>query len=171
MLIEDFNNTIDTWIMELEHYSLEKLLTKPDSGSWSLGQVFMHMIAETRYYEVQIESCLARGEDATEEMIDRAKVMFLRNEFPNERIKGDPHIAEQVQQPLNTSQVLREMQELKLRMNVLWEETINQGSTGKAKHPGLGYFSAREWIQYAEMHLRHHFRQKERIVDELNKEK
>jgi hypothetical protein len=34
---------------------------------------------------------------------------------------------------------------------------------GKAGHPGLGYFSAAEWLQFAEMHLRHHFRQKERL--------
>jgi len=34
---------------------------------------------------------------------------------------------------------------------------------GKSKHPGLGFFSASEWFQFAEMHLRHHLKQKERI--------
>lgn len=34
---------------------------------------------------------------------------------------------------------------------------------GKTKHPGLDYFSAIEWLQFAEMHLRHHLRQKKRI--------
>jgi len=38
---------------------------------------------------------------------------------------------------------------------------------GKTKHPGLHYFSATEWLQFAEMHFRHHLRQKKRIEDFL----
>jgi hypothetical protein len=34
---------------------------------------------------------------------------------------------------------------------------------GKAMHPGLHYLSAREWLQFSEMHFRHHLRQKERL--------
>ncbi|MEJ7682627.1 MAG: hypothetical protein WKG06_33175 [Segetibacter sp.] len=33
---------------------------------------------------------------------------------------------------------------------------------GKTKHPGLGYFNANEWLQFAEMHFRHHFKTKEK---------
>jgi hypothetical protein len=33
---------------------------------------------------------------------------------------------------------------------------------GKIKHPGFDYFSASEWLQFAEMHMRHHLKQKER---------
>jgi hypothetical protein len=36
-------------------------------------------------------------------------------------------------------------------------------STGKSRHPGLGYFNAGEWLRFIEMHMRHHLRQKERI--------
>jgi len=36
---------------------------------------------------------------------------------------------------------------------------------GKTKHPGLNYFSADEWFRFAEMHFRHHERQKKRIDD------
>ena len=31
-----------------------------------------------------------------------------------------------------------------------------QKRIGKTKHPGLNYFTAKEWLQFAEMHLRHH---------------
>jgi len=34
---------------------------------------------------------------------------------------------------------------------------------GKTKHPGLLYFNAGEWLQFATIHLRHHLRQKKRI--------
>jgi hypothetical protein len=38
---------------------------------------------------------------------------------------------------------------------------------GKTKHPGLNYFTAKEWLQFAGMHLRHHLKQKKRIDDFL----
>ena len=38
---------------------------------------------------------------------------------------------------------------------------------GKAKHPGLNYLNASEWLQFADMHMRHHLRQKKRIDDFL----
>jgi hypothetical protein len=38
---------------------------------------------------------------------------------------------------------------------------------GKTKHPGFGYFSAHECLQFADMHFRHHLRQKKRIDDLL----
>ncbi|MBA4056385.1 MAG: hypothetical protein C0490_16845, partial [Marivirga sp.] len=40
-------------------------------------------------------------------------------------------------------------------------------STGKTKHPGLHYLTASEWYQFAEMHFRHHLRQKKRIEAHL----
>jgi hypothetical protein len=40
-------------------------------------------------------------------------------------------------------------------------------ATGKTRHPGLLYFSALEWLRFAEMHMRHHFRQKKRIDEAL----
>jgi hypothetical protein len=39
----------------------------------------------------------------------------------------------------------------------------------ETQHPGLYHFSANEWYQFAEMHFRHHVRQKKRIDDYLKK--
>jgi hypothetical protein len=49
-LLETFNRTIDHWISEIPNYSLKELQTKPDSTSWSLGQVYRHLIEETTWY-------------------------------------------------------------------------------------------------------------------------
>jgi hypothetical protein len=38
---------------------------------------------------------------------------------------------------------------------------------GKTKHPGLHYFNADEWLQFADMHFRHHVKQKKKIDDFL----
>ena len=41
---------------------------------------------------------------------------------------------------------------------------LNQKQFGKTQHPGLGFLDALEWYQYTEMHMRHHIRQKDRIL-------
>ncbi len=50
MLIDDFNHTIDIWIKELKQYDFIQLCAKPSPKSWSLGQVYMHLIEDTNYY-------------------------------------------------------------------------------------------------------------------------
>lgn len=182
MQIEQFNHTIDGWISALGSYTLQQLHVRPDAESWSLGQVYMHLIDETTWYLVQMESCLAHKEHAHEAMIDRAKAMFANNEFPNEQIKGDPFIANNIPQPTSTTHLHAGLNDIKRTANSLAQRLAPEVSgrsatgtsetgtsetgtseTGKTKHPGLGYFSGEEWLQYAEMHMRHHLRQKERL--------
>ena len=91
-----------------------------------------------------------------------AKKMFLHNEFPDEIIAGalsNDHLP----QPDNMEKLRRSLMKVKDEMNeveILWSKSTCKGKT---KHPGLNYFNATEWLQFAEMHLRHHFRQKKRI--------
>ena len=165
--LENFNHTIDGWISELQSYNLGKLLMKPTPESWSLGQLYNHLIDQTKYYFEQIEDCLNQNENSTENMKENAKFMFSKNSFPDERIKGDPAFTEKVQQPASLPELLEKMKQLKLEINRIGNKILENSSTGKTRHPGLGYFNAREWFQFAEMHLRHHWKQKERIDDFL----
>jgi len=163
MLIDQFNKTIDDWISSLDQYSFNELLRKPDPGSWSIGQVYMHLVNETRYYISRVEDCLATNDHATEKMKEAGVTMLSNNAFPDARIKGEPDSIAKIQQPLSQSKLRQEMLALKTAMNDLWKRMLKQPTAGKTMHPGLGYFNAMEWFQFAEMHLRHHFRQKNRI--------
>jgi len=160
----DFNRTIDVWISDLGQYNLDQLQYRSDDGGWSLGQVYVHLIDETRWYILQMQECLRLHENDAENMSDHSASMFSTNSFPNERITGDPLIANNVAQPVSIGQLKSEMEELKAEMNSVANELATTPRTGKTRHPGLGYFSAAEWLQYAEMHMRHHWRQKARIV-------
>src|SRR5579871_3224043 len=122
MLIDDFNATIDIWINALQHYSFEKLLAKPDAESWSLGQVYMHIIDEAKWYIGQIEICLSDNENADGEMKEGGIKMFANNEFPDIKIKGDPVAASQMPQPPGKEKILNELSAIKQRMNELWKD-------------------------------------------------
>ncbi len=162
------HDTIDDWISALQDYSFDQLLISPGAGSWSLGQVFVHLLTDTSYYISQVEYCLSHDENAAGEMTGFAKTLFANNAFPDEKIKGDPASSGEVTMPAGKAELIDQMKRLKAQLDYLDNKVADRACTGKTRHPGLGYFNAREWLQFAEMHLRHHLRQKKRIEEALN---
>ena len=49
MLIDDFNHIVSYWIKELERYRVTQLRVKPSPTGWSIGQLYMHLIADTNF--------------------------------------------------------------------------------------------------------------------------
>jgi hypothetical protein len=161
MLIDDFNRTVDIWIHTIQQYNFEHLCTQPAANVWSVGQVCMHLINDTNWFIEQIRICVSNNNNANETMSPFAQTMFLNNSFPNERLTNPANA--NVPQPISKEILLQLFIHLKKDMNDAATQIANSKSTGKTKHPGLHYFNANEWLQFAEMHLRHHLKQKERI--------
>jgi hypothetical protein len=162
-LIESARLTINDWIKALEYYNESNFKVKPAPQEWSAGQLYMHLLEDTRFYLEQAENCFANNDFAEEEMTENAKQMFAENAFPPSRIKGNETAALNLAQPPDIIWVKERMIALKNDINAAINHLILHPSTGKTRHPGLGYFNAEEWLQFAVMHLRHHLRQKERI--------
>ncbi|ASZ11248.1 DinB family protein [Chitinophaga pendula] len=166
VLIARFNETIDQWAIALNDYTLEMLLQKPKIGSWSLGQVYVHITDDTKYFVERMKSALSGDVHSDKQMHEDAKGLFERNGFPDTMIEG-PATDDSVRQPANKEELLTSLLFIKDEVNNLSMAFNRSGSKGKAEHPGLHYFTAVEWLQFAEMHMRHHFRQKKRIDDQL----
>jgi hypothetical protein len=162
MTIENFNRTIDIWIKALEGYGYDQLTARPSPASWSIGQVYMHLLEDTSYYIEQILVCVTNIDHASDQATSAGKIMLLNNDFPDELLEGSPANA-YMPQPEGEEQLMKDLLNLKAEMNNAAVLISQSKVQGKARHPGLGYFSANEWLQFAEMHLRHHLRQKKRI--------
>ena len=162
MLVKDCYNTLNIWLNALEQYSFEMLRAKPSQQSWSMGQVYMHLYSETNYYFEQANICLHNNDDTNEEITATGKLMFANNAFPDELIEGPPENAS-VPQPGSKEELKEKFQHLNLELQAVEKLLSSKALKGKTRHPGLGYFSATEWVQFADMHLRHHLRQKDRI--------
>jgi hypothetical protein len=170
VLFKDFHHIIDVWTSELIKYNFTDLVAKPSPTSWSLGQVYVHLIDNTCYYLEQVKICLSNNDNSDGEASINAKRMFHDNEFPNQFIEGPPE-NELTPQPESKEQLMRGLSEIKNEVCNI-EILFSKGSfRGKTKHPGLNFFGAAEWLQFGEMHLRHHLRQKKRIDAFLNGEK
>ena len=167
MLLENFNHTVNIWITGLQQYHFRQLCTKPSEKSWSPGQLYIHLIEDTSYYIEQIKLCVSGNDNAMEEASPFAKTMFLNNDFPDEVIEGAPDNA-LIPQPGSKEQLMNDLMNLKNEMNTVAILISKSPFRGKTKHPGFSYFNAVKWLQFAEMHFRHHLRQKKRIDDFLN---
>lgn len=163
MGIDKFNETIAIWMDGLNSVTLDQLLAKPDEKSWSLGQLYEHLIEESNWYNGQIELSLNDRQHANTKRSDEADILFRAKSFANEKIQGDPLIAENVNQPTSIHQLKSDLKKLKACTNEIWERMEKADDYGKSEHPGIGYLSCYEWLQYSEMHMRHHLRQKRRI--------
>jgi hypothetical protein len=164
---EQFSRVLDKWISDLDQLSLPQLLAKPAMNSWSMGQLYNHMLSETNHYFEQIRICLSTNDNMNEEASAEGKIMLYNDSFPDERIQGAPSHAH-IPQPENTKQLRAGLIQLQKEMNRLAFEISQTSYRGKSQHPGLNYFSATEWLQFAEMHFRHHEKQKLRIATFLN---
>jgi hypothetical protein len=166
VLSTDFENTIDLWLSFLNHYTLPQLLLKPSPTSWSLGQVYMHLIENTDWFFDQVRTCLSCNDNTHKEASAAGKKMLLNNAFPDIRMEGPPD-NDHTPQPKSKKEIINALTRQKAEIAVIAEAIRTAKFKGKTKHPGLQYFNANEWFQFAEMHLRHHLRQKSRLDEFL----
>jgi hypothetical protein len=167
-ILDNFNITIEKWIVSLDQYTLEMLLLEPEPGVWSLGQVYMHIINDTGYFVEQMRICLQNDSYSQMEKHENAAAILANNEFPDMLIQG-PATYSSVPVPKTKEELVRGLLLIREEVNTLYNEFNFDKSTGKTKHPGLLFFNAIEWLRFAEIHMRHHFRQKKRIDDVLFK--
>jgi hypothetical protein len=136
---------------------------QPQPGSWSLGQVYTHIIDDSNWYVEQMKAALATEANSDQEMDDRAKYMIRNNGFPDMLIEG-PSTNKPVAQPQSKAAIVQSLETIKEEVNRL----DFSHAVGKTLHPGFLYLNAQEWLQLLEMHMRHHFRQKKRIDSVLH---
>jgi hypothetical protein len=166
-LITQLNETLDSWIAALSDYDLNVLLKTPDAENWSLGQLYMHLVSESGYYRLQIEACLKSNEHAEKDINENGKVIFANNSLPDMKIKRGGELSDDLPQPVCKEEIFYKLQELKIQLNSLAKQIDVTKCSGRTRHPGLGYFNAAQWLQFTEIHMRHHFRQKRAIEDRL----
>ncbi|WP_175499686.1 DinB family protein [Algoriphagus aquimarinus] len=163
MGIKKFNDTIDNWLNELDSVSINRLSEKPYGTGWSIGQLYRHIIEESNWYNSQIEISLTDDTNSTIPTTEDARILLERGSFENKSFQGDPLIHENIEQPSSIAEIKFDLEFLKTYTNKLWDRMNNTSSYGKSEHPGIGYLNCFEWLQYSEMHMRHHLEQRKRI--------
>jgi hypothetical protein len=152
------------WESELEKYSDEQFAMKPSQESWSIGQVYEHLVMGTLNYHIkQIEECLVNDENPQAKKSFLGKLIYTIDSFPPVRIKVPPSPTYTPKQPENKERIKAGMRLLKKKLQDLSVEIDHAVHFGKTKHRALGYLGAKDWYRLIVMHFRHHMLQKKRI--------
>lgn len=163
-------NHIDLWESQLANYTFEQLLKKPDAESWSLGQVYIHLINATLGFHLkQAEICLGSNENQSKRKNFKGIMTYhILGAIPPIKIKVPPSDAYTPQQPESIAQIKDGLNAVKKEMRHVLTLLDKPQYKGKTPHPGFSFLNANEWYKLVDMHFKHHFRQKSRIDNFLN---
>ncbi len=163
--LKNFEKICSVWIEALDRYDESSFARKPDQDSWSIGQVYNHLVTGTNRFHLQmIAACLEnRGKEIKGGKKFPGKFVFFTGSFPNTRIKVPPSDAYTPKQPASREEMREGLKQLIQSMRGLTERIDAASDTMKAEHPAFGYLNAKEWFRLIEMHFRHHLRQKQRL--------
>ena len=164
-ILSQFEKTAGIWLASLNQYSEGQFAKKPDADSWSIGQVYNHLVAGTRLYPLQqIAQCL-EGTQTVRNAGKKfpGKLTFFFGSFPPKRIKVPPSETYTPKQPPNIEAMKTGLEKLLKMMRETEKKLSDASEILKTAHPAFGFLNAREWFYLIEMHFRHHLRQKKRL--------
>jgi hypothetical protein len=91
--------------------------------------------------------------------------MLANNAFPDMLLTNPS--TDLVRQPQSKDDLAQGLRSIQAEVNGLAAAFDFSTAGGKTEHPGLRWFNALEWLQFADMHMWHHLRQKKRIDEAL----
>lgn len=159
----NFTHTLAIWKKAPDSYSDAHFALQPAADNWSVGQVCQHLIGSTRRIFVVIRECLAGAANEQESKTEAGRRAFATNILSETKVKMPLAVQATPEQPKSREQVKQELEEIEKNFLHLCDMVSKNPTTGKEKHPVLGYLTAAEWLQSVEMHFRHHLKQKEEI--------
>ncbi|WP_282774942.1 DinB family protein [Phaeodactylibacter xiamenensis] len=162
--LRQFEAILTIWEQALPGYSEVEFAQKPSPESWSVGQVYQHLIqASLDFHLKEVEHCLANDNHAEQRKNLRGTIAYhMLGQFPPIRIKVPASESYTPKQPKNKAAVTKGLNQMRHAMKQLATQIDGQPS-GKTQHPGFDYLNASEWYRLVPMHFKHHLRQKARL--------
>lgn len=162
--LENFLKNVEIWEKELKKYNISQLNQKETLDSWSLGQLYKHLIDGTLNYHLQqLNQCINSTENKSKTKNFKGFMAFnILNGFPPIKIKVPASETYTPKQPKDKQELVDGFHKLKQEMKKTYENLKND-KKGKTAHPGFSYLNASEWYRLIPMHFKHHLRQKESI--------
>jgi len=161
---------LEQYIQALDSYTEEAFSKKPNEESWSVGQVYQHLLESSEhYFTYKIYNCLQKEKGTEEEGLTAiGEQIFEKGSFPPIQIKTPDKIkpidAPKAKPKAHYAEKFEELKEH-------WKKLLPlvQANDGKfrTKHPAFGFLNAHEWFYTHEMHLKHHLLQIGRLKEFL----
>lgn len=164
------HNVIDLWINDYKNYDWNDILKQPSENEWSLGQVGIHLWMSAKgFFFKNAEKCLNKdGVQAGGNKKFAAQLIFTFGMMPPVRYEMPKQVAVVPKQPENPEQLIGKLEDIKKLASAYIQRIPDSDPNLKIKHPFLGWLNTAEWIELCNIHFRHHIRQKNRIIKQLD---
>ncbi|MFK8101040.1 MAG: DinB family protein [Saprospiraceae bacterium] len=168
--LDRFLKTLNLWEKALTSYAEEDFQRSPSPDSWSLGQVYQHLIQATLNFHLpQIQECLRTNEHQAKRKNFKAFLAYhVLDGFPPIKIKVPASKEYTPLPPKNKQSIAEGLNKLKAAMQTALTSLDAPSAKGKTPHPAFAYLNAEEWYRLIDLHFRHHLRQKKSIETSLN---
>ncbi|MBS1622890.1 MAG: DinB family protein [Bacteroidetes bacterium] len=164
------HRVIDEYIQRLDHYTYEQLIQQPAPGSWSIGQVYIHLWMSAKgFFFRKADLCLTGGEGTVKAQSKNWKgiLVFVMGRMPTVRVRMPDQVAVEPRQPESIEQAKAKLMEIRDIVTAYIRRLPQADLSITARHPFLGYLNAGEWVSLCHMHFRHHEAQLKRIEKEF----
>ncbi len=160
------HHIIDEYIRRLDRYTYEQLTQQPATGSWSIGQVYIHLWMSAKgFFFKKADLCLSAGEGTVRGKGKNWKgiLVFTIGRMPTVRVKMPDQVAVEPRVPESADQIRAKLLEIRGLATDYIHRIPQSDPAVTARHPFLGYLNTAEWISLCNMHFRHHEAQIRRI--------
>lgn len=165
-ILNKYEDHTQNWIAALSQYSEKEFQTRPSGADWSVAQVYEHIANVT-------DKCIANALRCAENKGETGHggfgpaVFSLMGSFPpvKMKIKKIPAGMELIYSPrqISKEEAEQKLNEALQQMRNSLAAVKNASPKQRVAHWAGGWFNALQWYHSAEMHIKHHFRQKKRI--------
>lgn len=152
---------------ELDRYSEDDLHYISRPGTWSLGQMYDHILLVAHEYLDEVKTCASLTTGSAAGKTPYGEVLFRQSAFPPVKIR----LPDEMNAPPNNTDSADQLKQRLLQLVEWmkdWSSQVDQiDPTLKTEHGGFGWLNAYEWYQLIGMHTQHHFRQKQELENHL----
>ncbi|MDW3192966.1 MAG: hypothetical protein R8G66_11400 [Cytophagales bacterium] len=170
--IARFDQLADEWLVDLKMWDAEIIQINPDPKTWSLAEVYDHVMKVARTYQIPcLKQSLTDGAIrkrsknltgiAIFDLVYRKQVHMRMEEFPTKFIDLFSPIKRTKEDLVEDfSSFIQEVKDLQ-------QPVLESSSANKHFHPMFGDISTKEWYYLIEFHIWQHNKQKEKIINYL----
>lgn len=171
-LLALFNKEIKIWLKDLEDLDEVQLFINPSEKSWSLAEVYDHIMRVTRTYQIPNLQKSMTSEAARKKRKNKyGLAVFNLGLRKNIKMKMEtfpqPLVSDFTPQKRQKSDLLQDFKLFIKEVNDL-EPLLHQSTKlNKQYHPMFGDINTKEWFALIELHIWQHKKQKKRILEFL----
>ncbi len=171
--IRKFNDRANRWLIDLEKFEENELAKNPAEDSWSLAELYDHVMRVARTYQIPNFRKSLTPETIRKKRKNkigiaifnlgiRKQVKIKMQKFPT------PLVENFTPEKRDKAELLSDFRSFIEEVNALKAVLMETSKNDKNYHPMFGDINAKEWFTLIEIHMAHHEIQRTRLIKGLD---